>query len=218
MEVQSGGMDHTRHVYSSGSDRAPLTLMRGVFRRPAQRSVPYTAIHRPNRRAAAAMVSLLAMVSIFVARAIAQGLQSPEHPSSIRGTVVDGVTHEPIGRALVYTPDDRFARWTDSDGHFDYPLPKTVTDGASFPLATGQSQSQYTFCCVQVRKPGFLSDPNQLQGMEMALGSEPTIALIPEGLIKGRVALPSSDAAFGIVVEIFSRQVQDGTFRWVRGQ
>ncbi len=37
----------------------------------------------------------------------------------------------------------------------------------------------------------------------MALGSEPTITLIPEGLIKGRVSLPSSDAAFGIVVEIF---------------
>jgi hypothetical protein len=163
------------------------------------------------------MVSLLAMGSIFAACAIAQDLQSPQRPSSIRGTVINGVTHEPIGRALVYTPDDRFARWTDSDGHFDYPLPKTVTDVSSFPLATGQNQSQYTFCCVQARKPGFLSDPNQSQGTEMALGSEPTITLIPEGLIKGRVALPSSDAAFGIVVEIFSRQVQDGTFRWVKG-
>ncbi|MGA7317744.1 MAG: carboxypeptidase-like regulatory domain-containing protein [Silvibacterium sp.] len=148
---------------------------------------------------------------------MAQDLQSPQRPNSIRGTVINGVTHEPIGRALVYTPDDRFARWTDSEGHFDYPLPKTVTDGSSFLLATGQNQSQYTFCCVQARKPGFLSDPNQSQGTEMALGSEPTITLIPEGLIKGRVALPSSDAAFGIVVEIFSRQVQDGTFRWVRG-
>jgi hypothetical protein len=217
MEVKSGGMDHTQLVFSPGSDRAPLPPMRGVFRRSSQCSVPYTAIHRPNRRAAAAMVSLLAMGSIFGARAIAQGLQSPQQPSSIRGTVVNGVTHEPIGRALVYTPDDRFARWTDSDGHFDYPLPENVTDGASFPLATGQSQSQYTFCCVQARKPGFLSDPNQSQGAEMALGSEPTITLIPEGLIKGRVSLPSSDAAFGIVVEIFSRQVQNGTFHWVRG-
>jgi hypothetical protein len=50
----------------------------------------------------------------------------------------------------------------------------------------------------------------------MTLGGEPTIALIPEGLIKGRVSLPSSDAAFGIDIDLFSREVQNGTFRWVR--
>ncbi|HEV3201844.1 MAG TPA: hypothetical protein VGZ73_28295, partial [Bryobacteraceae bacterium] len=30
----------------------------------------------------------------------------------LRGTVVNGVTHEAIGRALVYSPDNRFATMT----------------------------------------------------------------------------------------------------------
>jgi hypothetical protein len=116
----------------------------------------------------------------------------------------------------VYTPDNRFARLTDSEGHFDYRLPN-FTGGASLPGAEVQNQPRFMSCCLQARKPGFLSDPNQQQGAEIALGSEPTVVLIPEGLIKGRVSLPSSDAAIGIGVEIFWRQVQDGTLHWVRG-
>jgi hypothetical protein len=110
-----------------------MSTMRGPFRRLSERSVPTTASHRPNLRAKAALVSVLAIGYIFTARAAAQDRQSFQHPSSIRGTVINGVTHEPIAHALVYTSDDRFAGWTDSDGHFDYPLPKTVTDVVSFP-------------------------------------------------------------------------------------
>ncbi|MGA7318488.1 MAG: hypothetical protein WBX22_31490 [Silvibacterium sp.] len=153
---------------------------------------------------------------MFAVRVVAQDLQFHQRPSSIRGTVINGSTREPIGHALVYSQDNRFATWTDGDGHFDYPLPKTITDEANASGVAGQSHPQFTFCCVQARKPGFLSDPDEAQGVEMTLGGEPTIALIPEGLIKGRVSLPSSDAAFGIDIDLFSRQVQNGTFRWVR--
>ena len=156
------------------------------------------------------------MGSVFTVRAVAQDQQFHPRPSSIRGTVINGLTHEPIGRALVYTQDNRFATWTDSEGHFDYPLPKTVGDDVGVLSLAGPNQSRFTFCCVQARKPGFLSDPDQEQGAEMTSGREPTIALIPEGLIKGRVSLPSSDAAFGIDIDLFSRQVQNGTFHWVR--
>ena len=68
------------------------------------------------------------------------------------------------------------------------------------------------------RKPGFVSDPREQQGVDISAGREPTIALTPEAVIKGRVLLPSSDAAIGIVVELFSRQVQDGVFRWTPGR
>ncbi len=155
MEVKSGGVDHTQLVFSPGSDRAPLPPMRGVFRRSSQCSVPYTAIHSPNRRAAAAMVSLLAMGSIFGARAIAQGLQSPQQPSSIRGSVVNGVTHEPIGRALVYTPDDRFARWTDSDGHFDIHFPRTLPTAPAFPLLQAKANLNTRFVAYRHASLGF---------------------------------------------------------------
>jgi hypothetical protein len=37
----------------------------------------------------------------------------------LRGTVVNAVTHEPIGRAVVTSPDDRFAVMTDERGRFE---------------------------------------------------------------------------------------------------
>jgi hypothetical protein len=67
------------------------------------------------------------------------------------------------------------------------------------------------------RKPGFVANPNEERGGEVSERRELTIALTPESLIKGRVSLPSSDAATGITVQLFSRQVQDGAFRWVPG-
>ena len=179
----------------------------------------HTAIDRPNHCVVATLITLLAMGSIFAMRTAAQDQQSTQHPSSIRGTVINAVTSEPIGRALVYSSDNRFARLTDSEGHFDYPLPKIDTNNDSSLSAIGrQDQPQFMYCCLQARKPGFLSDPFQEQGGAISLGSEPVIALVPEGRIIGRVSLPSSDATIGVSVEIFSRQVQDGTFRWVRGQ
>src|SRR5215472_6958566 len=53
--------------------------------------------------------------------------QSAERPTSethhIRGTVVNRVTHEPIPRALVSSPDNRFATMTDGEGHFEFSFP-----------------------------------------------------------------------------------------------
>jgi len=40
---------------------------------------------------------------------------------------------------------------------------------------------------------------------------------MPEALIKGRVILSATDAAIGVNVQIFSRQVQDGIPRWIPG-
>jgi hypothetical protein len=188
-----------------------VSLKRGVRGFQSERKIRHTANDRSIHRAAALLASLLAIGSVCAIPAVAQDQQFHQRPSSIHGTVINGLTREPIGRALVYTQDNRFATWSDSDGHFEYPLPKAIVDDPG-------NHPQFTFCCVQARKPGFLSDHDQEIGVEVALGSEPTISLIPEGLIKGRVSLPSSDAAFGIDVDLFSRQVQNGTFRWVRIQ
>jgi len=172
------------------------------------RRIRFMADDGHNHRAATVLAFLLAMGPMLAIRAIAQDQQPGKVPSTIRGTVINGLTHEPIGRALVYTQDNRFATWSDSDGHFEYPLPKAMVDDPG-------NHPQFMSCCVQARKPGFLSDPDQQQ-VEIALGSEPTISLIPEGLIKGRVSLPSSDTASGIDIDLFSRQMQNGRFRWLR--
>ena len=178
----------------------------GVCGRRGESTVRSTATHR----AAAALVYLLAMGSLFGDRAVAQDQQissAPEKYSRNRNQWID--TRADWSR-IGYAQDNRFATWTDSDGHFDYPLPNTVEDEAGGSGFAGQNHPHFTFCCVQAWKPGFLSDPDKEQGVEITLGGEPTVALIPEGLIKGRVSLPSSDAAFGIDIDLFSRQVQNG--------
>jgi hypothetical protein len=66
------------------------------------------------------------------------------------------------------------------------------------------------------RRPGFLEDLNGNRQVEVSPGSEVTIRLTPEALIKGRVALPAADPARGINVELYYRQVQDGSLRWMQ--
>ena len=38
----------------------------------------------------------------------------------IRGVVINSVTHEPISRALVLSPDNSFATMTDDRGRFEF--------------------------------------------------------------------------------------------------
>src|SRR5713226_5336686 len=128
---------------------------------------------------------------------------------SIRGTVVNGVTHEAIGRALVFSPDNRFATMTDSEGHFEFTFPASSASGAG--SEPGQSNRPDT---LMARKPGFLDDHNRASNLNAA-GKELTISLTPEAMIVGRVALPSSDASDRIQVELYRRQVQDGRAHWV---
>src|SRR6267143_3661194 len=47
-----------------------------------------------------------------------------EHSDNLRGTVVNGLTHEPLSRALVFSPDNRFAIMTDDRGHFEFTFPR----------------------------------------------------------------------------------------------
>ena len=175
----------------------------------------HTAVSRLNSYVAV-LAFLLTFSQVVASSAFAQ---DGEPPVTIRGTVINRITREPIGRALVYSPDNRFARLTDGEGHFEYPIPKlAAADPGSFPGSQAQHEQDFTFCCVMARKPGFVADPSERQGVEISAGREPTIALTPEAVIKGRVSLSSSEAATGITVAIFSRQVQDGVFRWMPGR
>jgi hypothetical protein len=137
--------------------------------------------------------------------------------------VVNSVTHEPIGRALVYSLDNRFAMLTDGEGHFEFTLPEAATDTASGFISEGQPHQMWSAVgggsppWLMARKPGFLDDPNERRQLETSPGSELTISLMPEALIKARVTLSATDAASGINVQVFSRQVQEGIPRWMSG-
>jgi hypothetical protein len=150
---------------------------------------------------------------------------SLDQQNVIRGVVINGATREPIGHALVYSADKRFATLTDDRGHFQFAVPaapettppsvnETVSiDGANF---VGASFSAFPSVLL-ARKPGFLSTERRRSRWDIVFvepGKEVTIALVPEARIVGRVVLPSSNAADRMVVHLYRRRVVDGLARW----
>src|ERR1700730_9929095 len=68
----------------------------------------------------------------------AQSQTRMEDIDRVRGVVINSVTHEPISRALVLSPDNSFAAMTDDRGHFEFTFTpvqpeRTTTFDASVP-------------------------------------------------------------------------------------
>src|SRR5580693_3881004 len=163
----------------------------------------------------------------------AQSTQAEEKPADgIRGIVINSVTHEPIGRALVYSPDNRFATMTNSEGRFEFTLAQSEegkenksvpANSTTMTQCVGDSCTTYSSnggqsrpTQLMARKPGFLNDSNGIQNLpQEPAGKELTISLTPEALVVGRVVLPSSEPSDEIQLEIYRRQVQDGRAHWI---
>jgi len=173
---------------------------------------------------ATSLVVLFAVGFICAEPAPGQGLQPDNgQQRTLHGTVINSVTHEPIARALVYSSGDRLAMLSDGEGRFEFILPKAGTDSRS-GAPEGQPQPLRPMegpgggrVRLMARKPGFLDDPNDRRQVLASPGSEITISLIPEAVIKGRVLVSGIDAAVGIGVQLFSRQAQEGVLRWMPG-
>ncbi|HXM64307.1 MAG TPA: hypothetical protein VN950_25825 [Terriglobales bacterium] len=166
----------------------------------------------------------------------AQNTPPEDKQDSIRGIVVNSVTREPIGHALVYSPDNRFATMTDGEGRFEFSLAKaendeTKEDRPSPAIAAGSSANicgpngcthytsangAYRIGTLMARKPGFLTDQNATRNLQQDATKELTISLTPEALIVGRVVLPTSEPSDIIQLELYRRQVQEGRAHWVR--
>jgi len=157
-------------------------------------------------------------------RSVAQGLSAEEKETeTIRGTVVNSVTHEPIGRALVYSLDNRFAMLCDAGGHFEFKIPRTKSEAVNgngpslvfYNAAGGEYGRMGGPAALLARKPGFLSD-EKAQRVTLANDAEQglTIQLVPEALIIGRVNLPTTDGTDRLVVELYKRTVQEGRAQW----
>ena len=152
---------------------------------------------RPNTHL---IISLLA-IALFVESSDAQGPDPNTSHNKIHGTVINAVTHDPVGRALVYSGDNHYATLTDSEGRFEFTQPANA--GFSYSW--------------MARKPGFLEELNRMNEVERSESGALTISLMPEALIQGRVTLSTGEAAVGINVQVFTRQVQDGIARWRPG-
>ena len=131
-------------------------------------------------------------------QAYAQGNPSRTgQTDSVHGTVLNSVTHEPVGRALVSSPDNRFATMTDDRGQFEFPGPNLPT-------------------MLTARNPGFLAESAGMHNLGLSpTQKELTIFLVPEAHIVGRVVLPAFGSSDEIQVEIYRRQVQEGRALWV---
>lgn len=140
---------------------------------------------------------------------------------TLRGIVVNSVTHEAIGRALVYSPDERFATMSDSNVHFEFALPaETEVQRESGQIGVNSSNNPgfrrrviNRLYALTARKPGFLNQSQQNVNAETG-PKEITISLVPEALIVGHVAVPNAEAPDRVQVEIYRREVQEGRAHW----
>lgn len=158
------------------------------------------------------LVSVLAVATILRGPAFAQ--ESETQKNTISGVVINAVTRAPVPRALVSTPDSRYATFTDSSGQFAFDIEKENADtsAASGELTrlSGPSQDR---TWINARKPGFIAEGPS--GALVSPGKEVTIALTPEALIVGRVTFSTADTTSHVTVQLFSRQTQDGLPRWI---
>src|SRR6267143_977682 len=148
-----------------------------------------------------------------------------EHTDSLRGTVVNGMTHEPISRALVFSPDNRFATMTDDRGRFEFIFPRAegektagfagTSDVHSLEISQLQRARTNRPTMLMARKTGFLSRNNGQEGFQISPAQqELTISLLPEARVVGHVILPGSDGSDKIQVELYRRQVREGREHW----
>ena len=128
---------------------------------------------------------------------------------TINGTVLNSVTREPIGHALVYTLGNSYATFTDDRGHFELSL----ADQAPGSESRGQPNVQTTM--LLVKKPGFLTITGLPAGTSAVPGqNDLTLTLIPEALIVGQVKFPNAEAADRVQVQLYRREIRDGSARW----
>jgi len=161
---------------------------------------------------AVAPVLLVAMVLVATGTVLAQQAtqeNSENESNSIHGTVINATTREPVARALVHSSDNRYATMTDDAGRFEFTLPDPAETNAQ-----GQVIRRISQLTLSARKPGFLDDRSQGKWTQASTVAETTIALTPEALIKGKVTLPSGETARGVNVQLYRRQVQQGSPRW----
>src|SRR5689334_17783114 len=103
------------------------------------------------------LVGNLFLVLICPKVITAQTGGSESSKNTIFGTVVNAVTRAPVPRALVTSPDNRYAMFSDGSGHFEFNLEKEADASRKVyvggMLASDESQGQFW---LTARKPGFL--------------------------------------------------------------
>ncbi|HMD42227.1 MAG TPA: hypothetical protein VKH45_04050 [Candidatus Acidoferrum sp.] len=98
--------------------------------------------------AAAAVLSFSAFSGIIVGQISPSPDGEGSLPASIHGTVLNRVTDEPIGHALVYSPDKQYATLTDDRGYFEFKFPTEVAtnEQTKGTIASGLVSNRLPWC------------------------------------------------------------------------
>src|SRR5712664_688188 len=192
--------------------------------RPSPMSARLSPIRWLRTIAPAILLSLL-ISSGFAKAQPTQGFDGPaEDASSIHGTVLNRLTHEPISRALVYSADQLYAALTDDRGHFEFKFPPQEPEPQQNLPATSDSWAlrrprfarNFLRTAFLARKPGFLQIENcPANGRAMTNQPEITLYLVPESLIVGHVNLAGSEGDMRTLLELYRREIREGQEHWV---
>jgi len=135
--------------------------------------------------------------------------------TTVRGRVLNQVTKEPIGRALVTTLGDQYATLTDDRGQFEFKFPAQEGQANSAAGGAAMNRLSGSMKVIMARKPGFLpTGRNPASGRAAATRSEVTIYLVPESLIVGHVNVPGSEGDVRIMCELYKRAMREGQEIW----
>jgi hypothetical protein len=169
------------------------------------------------RAACRALASILLLATLGSAPSAAQESSQANAKITLHGVVINSVTREPVAHALVVSPDNRLATFTDDQGRFEFAITPNSPDGQ---INTSESVAMSAALALgyplTARKPGFLApDGNPWNEPSFLAAGKLTIPLVPEALIVGRVLLPNSNGADRIEVTLYRRQVTDGRAQWM---
>jgi hypothetical protein len=131
----------------------------------------------------------------------AQGA-SDSTPRTVRGTVVNSVTGEPISRALVQI-GGQYATLTDHDGHFEF-SGVTLSGIPPWAMKPGYfSQDRFNRFITSVTDNGASQSTPEV-----------IVNLIPEAVIAGTVTGQDGNPIEGIPVQLKTLITQEGLARW----
>jgi hypothetical protein len=128
----------------------------------------------------------------------------------IHGVVLNAQTNKPVGRTLVTSME--MAALTDSDGRFQFDVRSSngnTAVGAVPSSGFGLRGNGYVIA-LMARRPGYL--PTQRPTV-LLLDKNPEvpelkIKIVPESILRGRLATSTGTSPIGVEVQLFRKQVQ----------
>jgi hypothetical protein len=150
------------------------------------------------------------------AASAASGAFGNASSSIFKGTVLNRITHVPVGRALVFSTDHQLATMTDDRGRFEFRTGAASGgdsgngDGAH---AFGPHEKIITTMYFQARKPGYL-DSAQTGVSDDTSADEATIYLQPEALIVGKIISGDAEHVLRFQVWLYKQEFRLGQEHW----